>query len=306
MLPMMFLRINPLALLISMLYTMGELNKHNEIIGIRSAGISILRISIIPIIFATLISTFAFFLQEKMLIYSYKATETIKLKYFSRKVNLDKKIEKNIYFTSGNKIIYIREFIPAKMLLKDVQIIEEDTAGNIIKTKECTKMIYKNGSWIGFNVLETVYQDTHRPAKIFWEKKKIDISEKPSELSFKKSKYQQFYSLKTLLSQIKELRKYPASLRLAEKILSFHKKITDPLTGLFLIIGALPIALEIRQRKIGLSALGIGLILYFVYNLLLSISIPLGKIGILLPGLSAWIAPLFFISMGVVGLILIR
>ena len=48
--PFILLKVSPIAILISTLFTFGELNKNNEILSIRASGTSILRISL-PLIF---------------------------------------------------------------------------------------------------------------------------------------------------------------------------------------------------------------------------------------------------------------
>ena len=53
-LPLIILRVSPPSLLISTLYTFGELNRNNEIISFRASGLSILKIAS-PVIFFSLI-----------------------------------------------------------------------------------------------------------------------------------------------------------------------------------------------------------------------------------------------------------
>ena len=71
-LPLIILRVSPLSLLVSTLYTFGELNKNNEIISIRASGLSIFRIALPVVFFSVLIAMTVFFLQEKILIHSQK------------------------------------------------------------------------------------------------------------------------------------------------------------------------------------------------------------------------------------------
>ena len=89
-------------------------------------------------------------------------------------------------------------------------------------------------------------------------------------------------------------------------IIRYNQKIADPLSHFFLIIGILPFALEIKKRKVGLTSLGVGFIFGFIYYFISSFSIALGKSGILLAYLSPWMAPLFFLTIGITGLLLIR
>ena len=93
---------------------------------------------------------------------------------------------------------------------------------------------------------------------------------------------------------------------LANLIIDYYHKMTEPFIHLFLVIGILPLALEIRRRKVALSSLGVGFIFGFIYYVLSSFSIALGKSGFILPFFSAWTAPFFFLTVGITGLLLIK
>jgi lipopolysaccharide export LptBFGC system permease protein LptF len=109
-----------------------------------------------------------------------------------------------------------------------------------------------------------------------------------------------------LRKEIKKLKKINADSKLSNLIIDSYNKVSDPFAHLFLAIGALPFALEIKKRKVALSALGIGFLFWFLYYYLASLSCALGKTGIILPLLAPWVAPLFFLTVGITGLFFIR
>ena len=61
-LPFMFIKVAPFACLLSTLYTFGKLNHTNEIIAMRSAGMSVFQISRTLIMLGLLVSLFIFWL----------------------------------------------------------------------------------------------------------------------------------------------------------------------------------------------------------------------------------------------------
>jgi LPS export ABC transporter permease LptG len=306
MLPLIFLRVSPFSLLMGLLYTLGEMNKNNEIVSMHASGISVLRI-IFPIIFLSLlISLFAFFVQEKILIYSQKKVEEIKEKYIKK--SLPQKIEKNFAFRSKNKIFFVKSFNPKSNLLEEVIIFEEDENQNIIKKYICQRILYQNKEWWAENVIEynLDLEGNIKESPLSWEKIKIDLEESPKKISLKKSKFFEFISLKELKKEIKRLKRIKAKNLLSNLIIDYHKKIVLPLAHFFLVIGVLGFALEIRKRRAALSSLGVGFLVSFFYYCLFSFSVALGKAGIILPYLASWVSPLFFFAVGVSALLFIR
>lgn len=300
-----FLKINPAALLISVLYVLGELNKSNEIIAMRSSGISIIKISLPYILFSTIISLFAFFIQEKLLIHSHAVIKEIENVYL-KDSNRSDRTKENISIFLQNTIIYAKYYYIKDYTLENVQIIIDDAYGNIKQIIDCAKIRFYNGYWEGYKVITTSFNEKGESVKNFWEKKIIDINIEPHKLLYYSISSQELSNLKTLRKEIRALKKTTNSKELRNKIVLFHRKIVEPLSGLFLVIGVLPLGLEIKQRKIGFSSLGIGFLIYLFYSVIFSLSLPLGKLGIIFPSLSPWLAPIFFIIMGIIGLRYIR
>ena len=115
-----------------------------------------------------------------------------------------------------------------------------------------------------------------------------------------------FESLYNLRKKIRSLKKARAGKQLTNLIVDYHQKITDSFTAFFLIIGILPIAFEVKKRKAALSSLGIGFVFSLIYYAVYSFGIAMGKSGIILPSLSAWLAPIFFLTVGITGLSLTK
>jgi len=68
------------------------------------------------------------------------------------------------------------------------------------------------------------------------------------------------------------------------------------------LLAALPFALQIKTRRAGLSSLGTAIIFYFLYYVLSSLSLALGKIDFFPPPIAAWLTNIFFGISGLVGL----
>jgi lipopolysaccharide export system permease protein len=307
MMPLIFKWVSPYSLLISVLYTYGELNRSNEIITIRTAGISVLRFSFPVIYFAFFISCVAFFVQENLLMGSQKKIDDIKIQFIKQSLSPTTE-EKDLSFSSSNMIFFVRSFTLKDKTLRDATIFKEDSKGNIDKKIICKTIVYENGKWTGGDALEYRLDSDGKilDKPFFWKKLDIELEEKPQEIIYKKTLLSQYAPLKTLHKEIKRLKKIKAYDKLSNFVIDYHQKIVEPFSHFFLIIGILPFALEIKKRKVALSAIGIGLLFGFSYYIFLSISIALGKIGLILPFFAPWLIPLFFLIVGFTGIFFIR
>ena len=306
-LPVIIRRVSPLAVIVATLYTFGGLNKNNEIVSLRASGVSISRISLPVLFFAVLISSGTLFLQEKILIRAQKKVDDITSQYIKKDANPVSE-ERNLVFTSGNMIFFAERFLPKDGLLKNVIIFEENKEGEIKKKIICKDIVYEYGFWIGKDVIEYELDEQGNASVMptILGTRKIGLEDKPRELIFKKSIYSEFSSLYSLRKKINSLKKVNAGKQRANLIVDYYRKMAESFEPFFLVIGLLPLALEIKKKKVALSSLGIGLIFYFLYYTAFYFSIALGKSGLILPFFSAWMAPIFFLSVGISGLFLIR
>ena len=137
---------------------------------------------------------------------------------------------------------------------------------------------------------------------LFFEKKNIDM-ESPKELISKGASYE-FMSFKDLSNYIHNFSN--ASPDIIHRLrVDLHQKISLPFTSLVIILISAAFAIKIKRRGkfAAIIGMGTGIIVGFIYYVLMATCIALGKGGIMPPILSAHLANIIF---GVVGTILIR
>ncbi|OQX86995.1 MAG: hypothetical protein B6D55_04600 [Candidatus Omnitrophica bacterium 4484_70.2] len=301
-LPFIFLKVSAFSLLISSIYLFGELNKNNELIGMRIAGLSILRIILPVLTFSLTISLFSLFIQEKVLLFSQKKIEKTKLKLIRNKKIPTKE---NLAFRYQNMIFFVSTYLPEKNMLKDVIIFKENVKGEIEEKIIAKRITNKNNQWEAENVI--IYPLNKNFSPLYKKTLSLNIKKVSFEdIIMKKSVFSQLSSLKDIYKERERLKKIKAKRLVEHLTIQYHEKLCEPFSHLFLVIGVLPFALEIRKRKVGLVSFGMGFFFSFIYYVIFSISLALGKAGIILPFLSCWVAPLFFIILGVSGLFFIK
>ena len=319
-LPFIFLNSSTFAFAIGVAYTLGELNKNNEIICMRASGLSNARIVGTIIFTSLLLSLGALFLQEKVVIYSQQKAEDIKIN-FIKHPDQKKKELKNIIFLSDNRLFIASRFSPQENRLQGVKILKEDSQGNIYEQLVCDNLIFDGKQWKASNVakytLDKEGKISDKP--VTWKKKEIKLDERPrsiilkstlqrGSLGFHKGSFGIYLPFKMLKKRINTLRKMGSSSSklLREATVAFHEKLSMPFTHFFLIIGLIPFVLEIKKRRGTILSLVWGVLFGVLYFAIFSISVPLGKEGVIIPELSAWITPLAFLAMGISGMAFIR
>ncbi|MDD4294573.1 MAG: LptF/LptG family permease [Candidatus Omnitrophica bacterium] len=307
MLPVITLTVSRYALLISMLYITGLLNKNNEILSMRASGVSIMRLAFPLLFFAFIVSCTVFFVQEKILTKAQKNIEEIQMKFIKKDFSKNANAE-NIAFISNKNIIFARNFSSELKTMYDVISFIENK-NNIIVSKIFAKSaVYSDEQWIGNDV--TIYDFDENGTIISAPKHRseygLSIKDTPNELLIKQKSFFKTSSIRDLSEQIARLKRLKAYNLLANLKIEFYQRIVTPFAHLFLILGILPLALEIRKRRGGFSSLSIGFICSLFYYSFESFSIVLAKEGYLLPIFGIALAPLFFVTIGITGLLLIR
>jgi len=300
-LPQIFLLLSPFCLLISVVYCFADLNKNNEILGIRTLGFSMFRLSLPALICALLLSVAAFTVQEKMFYSSQKKVSQIKTEFITDKEPLSAKVMNNVAFRHGNLVLFISRFIPREQTLSDVIIFKIDQEGNITEKLFSKSIIYIQGTWIALDLtaytLDEEGKFVDRP--YFFTDKEIKLDITPRDLAVHRTVYSGFPTAKDLIKEIQRMKKARVSQVMTSLIVDLHRHAAEPLAHFFLVIGVLPFALEIKKRKAGVTSLATGFIFGFIYFFIFNTSIALGKAETIIPWLSAWVAPLFFLVIGV-------
>ena len=307
MIPLIFLRVGPFALLISTLYVFGDLNKHNEITTMRASGVSMLEICLPVVVLAALLSAASFYTQEKVLMETQKRVEEIKIRYI-KKENVTGE-QANFAFPYEKSIFFARNFSPKTGIMEDVTIFEEDPHDNIVKKVICKNVIYKNSKWFGLNA---VGYNLDADSNIVGQPKQaseieVKLSGTPREVLARKAVFTEFASIREVRREIKHLKKAKVQGNvLNSKIIDYHQKISGAFAHFFIIFAVLPFAAEIKKRRVTLSALGTGFIFGFAYYCVSGFTVAIAKSGMLLPALGVWIGPMFFIAVGLSAFYLMR
>ena len=303
-LPVIFVQIAPFACLMGCLYTLGLLNRNNEIIAMRTSGLSIFSITKTIIVFATVVSILTFLVNDKFVPQSEITKQGIKNQMEQSGTATKGKEPGSITNLSiyglKNRLFFINKFIISKNEMQGITILEQDEFANVRKKIVASKGVYKEGLWHFYECVTYFFDKDNRiegePA--YFPEQLMDIVESPQDFLRQRQK-PEFMSVAQLNDYIWKLSRSKARAVIRNLKVDLYHRFFMPLTSLVIIFVGIPFSLLIRRRAAGLASLGIALMVGFLYYVTNAISVAFGKAGILPPFLAASLSHILFFSLGV-------
>ena len=297
-LPYLLLLTSPVTVLLTGFFMMGALSKHNESIAIRAAGISIKR-AMLPLFGIGLIISIGIALFGE---YVVPWAETTKNYVYNVQIKGqqadDQMLKARIHYQGkANDFYYFGFFDGYKNNLKIIDLTRID-----FKTKQITEHITAasadwNGSrWIlrdcdirrfanGKQVFMVHYPQTDLVILDVQPQDFIRISQKTLSLNF--------WQLREYIGRMKKLGDNPA-----REIVDLNMKISFPLTNLIVIFFFIPIATSnIRSKGRGWIIM-LGLVVCFIYLIVIRVCQSLGYNNVIHPVWAAWFPNLLFTLLG--------
>jgi lipopolysaccharide export system permease protein len=301
-LPYLVVLTSPVTVLLTGLFMMNALSKHNESIAIRAAGVSIKR-AMLPLFgIGLLVSIGIAVMGEYVLPWAETKKEYVYNVQIKGEQPDDQMLKARIHYQGKqNDFYYFGFFDGYKNNLKIIDLTRVD-----YKTKEITEHITAgsadwNGSrWIikdceirrfrnGQQTLYQYYPETNLSILDVQPQDFIRIARKTMSLNF--------WQLKEYIGRIKKLGDNPA-----REIVDLHMKLAFPLTNLIVIFFFMPIATSNVRSKGRGWVIMLGLVVCFAYLIVVRVIQSLGYNGVIPPVWAAWLPNAVFTLIGFVFL----
>jgi lipopolysaccharide export system permease protein len=289
-LPLIAAQITPVGILLAVLITFGLMNKNNEIIALKSGGMSVYHF-LRPILFLGLLITIClFFLSEIVVpITTSKANEIWRREVKNYTITSTRK---NIWFKGSHSISHISYFNPKDQTISGITLNYFDQEFRLTRRFDAAKGKFKQGQWVFYDTMEQVLNKRTGSYDVEVQSEKVeDIDFLPEDLQrvAKKSEEMSFQELYRYVQDV-EAEGYDAT----SYQVDFHGKFALPVACLILCIIATGITLR-KNTKQGLSVPIIyGIIVVFLYWISQSFCLSLGHGGLLSPVIAAWTANFIF------------
>jgi len=283
----------PISALASTLVSFGIMYKNNELLAVKSLGISIYRLSINLLLIGLFLSALSFGLQEKILPYSNNKANNLRNEIMNR-VSLKKLPFKN-WMISNNSVFYrFKHFDNNKKIFENLEIIYFNNNYHIKKRILAKrghlnkKNLNLNNGWIYIFKNKTLHRQKS------FEKTNIKINENEEFFTSKKVD-PELMNFSQLYDYIKFLKENNYLYKPYEVDLYF--KIAFPLINIVLIFFSIPFSLKMG-RSGTLAGVGLSIAIAFIYWIGLGIFKSIGTAGYISPLLAAMGINLLFFMIG--------
>jgi lipopolysaccharide export system permease protein len=303
-LPIMFVQVSPFACLLATVYTFGRLNHENEIIAMRSSGLSIFGITKTVIIFGILISILVFWIGDRFVPHALSRTQKIRAQMIeSAKKAPEKKqeiINNLAVYGLKNRLFFFNKFNLLTNTIEGVTILEHDQHQNITKKIVANKGVYQDSLWrfsqcITYN-FDKNGQIIEEP--LYMEEEIMNISETPRDFTDQQQQTK-FMTIAQLDDYIWKLSKSGATTVIRNLKVDLYQRFTSAFTSIVIIILGIPFSMMVKKRASGLSSIGISIIVAFFYYILDAVCIALGRGGWIMPSLAASLSHIMALSAGI-------
>lgn len=302
-LPYYFNLILPLCFLISILILIIVMIRANEVILVRTSGISTLAM-MKPLLFLSLaLVAFSFILSDWIIPVSSTASEYIYKTKIKQEQSMVYFKNDKIWFKRGNTICNIGFFDTKKDMMKDVTVIELSDQYSIRKRYDMKDATWTDGAWVFHDVVERTFGLTGVIGRKFYPALTGLIEEPPSVFKIvERSPEEMSYG---------ELRRYISRLQrnghdITRYLVDLDNKVAFPFINVIMVLTAFSVGLRYSKTKQISKGIFAGISVGMLYWFFHSVSLSLGYSEIFPPLFAAWFANLFFFSLGTVGVLTLR
>ncbi|NOX32542.1 MAG: LPS export ABC transporter permease LptG [Deltaproteobacteria bacterium] len=298
--PFMFVQLTPASILLATITVFGLMNRNNELLAVRSSGISIYYLVRPAVVAGVLLAVLMFFLGETIIPVFQARANYIQYNVIRKRHNYSS-ARKDIWIKSENKLIHINFFDPVHRSVAGVSITALGKKFSLESRIDAKKGFYKNGQWVFENIIEQtrVKNSTDYDIKLY-DKKNIPLSFKPEDLGevSKKSEEMSYSELRKYVKKI-EQEGYDATIYKVD----LNGKIAFPFICIIMVLSGAATGMKSFVKNNIPVAIAIGVVIAFMYWIMYGFCLSLGYGGILPPVISAWAANVFFLCLVILYLI---
>ena len=289
--PSICLEVAPPAVLLSSLVTLGLMSRHYEIVAMKSGGIHLGRITL-PILGGVFLIYLSLLGINEWMVpaANEQARQIIDLVIHKKKAAVAFK-QSQIWIHRPQAIYNIQLYRPDKKLLEGVTLYFFDTHHRLLKRVDARSAQWERGRWLFTEASVTLFPPKGVPTRKNYSELVLPLPETPEDflIAEKNPNEMSFRELKDYTQKI-EREGYDAT----SYHVAMHAHLSRPFTAIILALLGIPLALR-KERGAGL-ALGVGYSLFisFIYLVVYSFWLELGKAGMLPPLLCAWMGTFIF------------
>lgn len=298
-LPLIAAQITPVGILLAVLITFGLMNKNNEIIALKSSGMSIYYF-IRPIFAVGLLFTISLFLLSEIVV-PVTVSQANDIYRVEVKKYTHTKGQKNIWLKSHRCIAFIAYFNPQNKSISDITLNYFDLQFKLTRRVDAARGEFQKGRWVLTDIMEQLLDKKTGSYSIkFYDQQIEKIDFLPEDLQ-RVAKKSEEMSFKELLSYIRDVESegYDAT----PYRVDLHGKFALPFACLIVSLIGAGITVRRITRHGFVTNIASGIVVIFLYWIGHSFCMSLGYGGVLPPVIAAWMSNFIFACFAIFNLL---
>jgi len=301
--PSICFEVAPPAVLLSSLVTLGLMSRHNEIVAMKSGGIHLGHITLPILGVVCLVYLGLLGINEWVIPGANERTRVIRdLVIHKKKPEVAFK-QSQLWIHRSQAIYNIQLYRPAKKLLEGITLYFFDSQHRLIKRVDARSARWEKDRWVFTEASVTLFPPKGVPTRKNYSELVLPLPETPEDflIAEKNPNEMGFGELKDYIRKIEQEGYDASSYRCA-----MHAHLSLPFTAVILAMMGIPLALR-KERSAGLArGVGYSILISFIYLVIFSFGLDLGKAGTLPPFLAAWLGNFIFGLIGIYFFLSIR
>lgn len=300
--PLIVSQIAPIVVLLSILVALGLMNKNNEILALKSCGVSIYVLLKPLLVLGLVMASILFFISNSIVPMAARKANQIWMEEVRGKKATLTAAEHNIWINGNDRITHIGFYDPVQNIIKDVTLYIFDDDFRLIRRLDAEGGRYTPNGWDLSSIMDQRLEpdtDNYAVSQLKSKTINLDFSVEDLKRLAAKSEELNFTSLNKYIQKV-ESEGYDATVYRVD----LHGKLAFPFVCV--IMSILGIGIALRGNLTDGVAVGVayGIGLSFLYWIMMSFCTSLGYGGLLPPFLAAWITNFIFMTLG--GILLIN
>lgn len=294
--PFVVAQITPVGVLIAVLITFGLMSKNNEILALKSSGISVYALVKPALGIGIIFSIFLFFMAEAVVPITMDHVNRI----WVEEVRNEKVVmlrERDIWIKRSRSIIHIKYYNPAEKAIFGITANYFDGDFRLIKRIDAKKGIFEQGKWLLSETMEqTLIKGVGQYKVELKPKQSVALDFIPDDLKkvIRKSEEMNFLELLNYVRKV-EAEGYDAT----SYRVDLYGKTALPFVCIIMVLVGTGIGVRDKITEGLAVSVTYGIGIAFLYWVLYSFCVSLGYGEMLPPFIAAWTANLTFLCVGV-------
>ncbi|NOY70688.1 MAG: LPS export ABC transporter permease LptG [Deltaproteobacteria bacterium] len=289
--PLIISQITPAGILLAVLSVFGLMGRNNEIIALKSGGVSPFYLLRPVIVIGIVLTLFLFVFSEIIVPVTTARANRIAMGEKKQKRALES-MQNNIWIRQKNGIVHVKYVSPTDRSLLGVTLYDFDSSFNLVRRVDARSATWEKNGWVFSNALVQSFDHAGKGGKTgFFDQKRIYLDILPDEFKpvVKDTDEMSFASLRNYIRRM-EADGYDAT----HYRVDLDAKLAFPFVCLIMCLMGSGISLAGKAVDGMAASFGYGIVMAAIYWSAYSFCLSLGYGGVLPPVIAAWTVNILF------------